>query len=74
MGLITPNGNIATPNNPLGGHVVDIGELISKISADVAAKVMNTGWEESFKESIAPYEKRIEELEAQVKELKGNEG
>lgn len=72
MGLIIPNGGLDIPAGQ--GRVVDMGELIAKIAADVAAKVMNEGFEPSFKELIEPYEKRIEELEATVKELSNNEG
>lgn len=71
MGLIVPNGGLDAPAGQ--GRVVDMGELIAKIAADVAAKVMNDGFEPSFKELIEPYEKRIEELEATVKELSNNE-
>ena len=72
MGLIVPNNNIADITGGQG-RVVDMGEIIAKIAADVAAKVMNDGFEPSFKELIEPYEKRIEELEAKVKELNSNE-
>lgn len=71
-GIVLPNG--MTPDgerNLFSGQpqVVDIGQVMAQVAAEVCAKILNEGFQPSFDEAIEPYKKRIEELEAKVKTL-----
>lgn len=71
-GIVLPNG--MTPDgerNLFSGQpqVVDIGQVMAQVAADVCAKILNEGFQPSFDEAIEPYKKRIEELEAKVERL-----
>lgn len=71
-GIVLPNG--MTPDgerNLFSGQpqVVDIGQVMAQVAADVCAKILNEGFQPSFDEAIEPYKKRIEELEAKVETL-----
>lgn len=71
-GIVLPNG--MTPDgerNLFSGQpqVVDIGQVMAQVAAEVCAKILNDGFQPSFDEAIEPYRKRIEELEAKVERL-----
>lgn len=71
-GIVLPNG--MTPDgerNLCSGQpqVVDIGQVMAQVAADVCAKILNEGFQPSFDESVEPYKKRIEELETKVERL-----
>lgn len=71
-GIVLPNG--MTPDgerNLFSGQpqVVDIGQVMAQVAADVCAKILNEGFQPSFGEAIEPYKKRIEELETKVETL-----
>ena len=72
-GIVLPNG--MTPDGErsiLSGQpqVVDIGQVMAQVAADVCAKILNEGFQPSFDEAIEPYKNRIEALEREVEELK----
>lgn len=71
-GIVLPNG--MTPDGErsiLSGQpqMVDIGQVMAQVAAEVCAKILNDGFQPSFDEAIEPYRKRIEELEAKVERL-----
>lgn len=71
-GIVLPNG--MTPDgerNLFGGQpqVVDIGQAMAQVAAEVCAKILNEGFQPSFDEAIEPYKKRIKELEDKIEHL-----
>ena len=72
MSLILPNGVAPDGEKKIvqDGGMVDIGQVMAQVAADVCAKILNKGFQPSFDEAIEPYKKRIEALEREVEELK----
>lgn len=71
-GIVLPNG--MTPDgerNIFSGQpqVVDIGQVMAQVAAEVCAKILNEGFQPSFDEAIEPYKKHIEELENKIERL-----
>lgn len=71
-GIVLPNGMTPDGERSLFGgqpQVVDIGQVMAQVAAEVCAKILNEGFQPSFDEAIEPYKKRIEELEAKILQL-----
>lgn len=74
-GIVLPNGMTPDGERSLFGgqpQVVDIGQVMAQVAAEVCAKILNEGFQPSFDEAIEPYKKRIEELEAKISQLEEN--
>lgn len=71
MSLILPNGVAPDGEKKIvqDGGMVDIGQVMAQVAADVCAKILNEGFQPSFDEAIEPYKKRIEELEGKIERL-----
>lgn len=71
-GIVLPNGMTPDGERSLFGgqpQVVDIGQVMAQVAAEVCAKILNEGFQPSFDEAIEPYKKRIEELEDKIEGL-----
>lgn len=71
-GIVLPNGMTPDGERSLFGgqpHVVDIGQVMAQVAAEVCVKILNEGFQPSFDEAIKPYKKRIEELETKAERL-----
>ena len=71
-GIVLPNGMTPDGERSLFGgqpQVVDIGQAMAQVAAEVCAKILNEGFQPSFDEAIEPYKKRIEELEDKIEHL-----
>lgn len=71
-GIVLPNGMTPDGERSLFSgqqQVVDIGQVMAQVAAEVCAKILNEGFQPSFDEAIEPYKKRIKELEDKIEHL-----